>query len=259
LAIVLLIVTTGAIVIFQDQIQSSFNPPINPSPTPSPTEAPREFVVTTVIASPSNITPGLVTVVAEVKNQGTQNQTVLVVMQIQEPNGNIMSIPNNSSVLQILGEASNATEFHPVIPINTKIGKFNVSIDVYDLNQTTKYYSTGFIYPFTTPIKYDFVYPTGARQLCDVPLFNMNITVDGTSYGAGTNVFYWYPGTNHTIAVPPLAYWTGMPGMENSAGVHFVRYEYADSEYIVSDGTALYVSVTAYTPTIIEIYYGPNH
>jgi divalent metal cation (Fe/Co/Zn/Cd) transporter len=66
LAMAILVVAIGAIVFLQ-QIQSHFNQP-NPSPTPSPTETPEPFVVTTVTASPSNDTPGLVTVLAEVKN-----------------------------------------------------------------------------------------------------------------------------------------------------------------------------------------------
>jgi hypothetical protein len=260
-ALLFLVVIAVSVVILQESnIRSWFNcSEANPSPTPAPTEIPLQFVVTNVTASPSNSTPGLVTVVAQVKNQGIQNQTVLIVMQIQEPNGNIMSITNSNATLEIRSGGSNTTTFLPIIPLNVKIGKFNVDIDVYDLNQTTEYYSTGFIYPFTTPIRYSFTYPTGARQLCDIPLFNMNITVDGTTYKSDDpKVFYWYLGTNHTVTVPVIALWTGMPGMESSAGVHFVRYEYAESEHIVSEGNVLHISVTADTPTIIEIYYGPN-
>jgi hypothetical protein len=243
LAIVLLIVTTGAIVIFQDQIQSSFNPPINPSPTPSPTETPRQFVVTTVTASPSNTTPGLVIVVAEVKNQGTQNQTVLVEMQIQEPNGNIMSIPNNSSTTEITADRSNTTTFSPVIPLNVKIGKFNVDIDVYDLNHTIQYYSTGFIYSFSTPIHF-FV---GFSVEPDIT--NYEFTVDGTTYYEQALPFYWYLGTNHTISVPEIITNAGYPFFSPDTGWRFSSWEYIASNYITSKGNTVYVNVTADTPT----------
>lgn len=200
-AVTVLIVVTGAFVISHlTNIQSPSSPPTNASSTPAPTETPEQFVVTTVTASPSNATPGLVTVITEVRNDGTQNETVLVIMQIQEPNGDIMSIANSSAPLEIPAGESRTTTFEPRIPLNVKIGKFNVNIDVYDLNQTTKYYSTGFIYPFTTPIEF-YIFLETRKAACAQPFY---MVVDGKTYQTEDRHFYWYLGTTHTISVPKL-------------------------------------------------------
>jgi hypothetical protein len=235
-AVTVLIVVTGAFVILHlTNIQSPSSPPTNASSTPAPTETPEQFVVTTVTASPSNATPGLVTVIAEVRNDGTQNETVLVIMQIQEPNGDIMSIANNSSPLEIPAGESKTTTFEPRIPLNVKIGKFNVDIDVYDLNQTTKYYSTGFIYPFTTPIRYYFHFDRAAK-------ISFSMTVDGVTYYDDTT-FYWYLGETHTITVPHIV-------MVNDV------YGWIFDGWGGPNGNILLLNVTADGPTDIEITYG---
>lgn len=182
-AIAFLTLSVSVIVILQEQTQSSSNPF-------------EQIIVTNVTATPSNTVHGLVTVVAVVQNKGLQNQKVLVVMKIQEPNGNIMSLPNSSSTLVIGGWNSKTAIFEPMIPLNSKIGKFNLDIDVYDLNQTTKYYSTGFIYPFTTPIKFDFYIRYPALIL------NFYMVIDGQRYDTEQASFYWYLGTKHTVTLP---------------------------------------------------------
>jgi hypothetical protein len=258
-AILLLTVATVAIVIFQEaNRQSPVNRPSNPSSTPTPTETPPQFVVTSVTASPSNTThPNgdncLVTIVAEVENHEAHNDTVLVIMRIQEPNGNIMSLPDNSSTIEIHVGGSNTTTFRPVIPLNVKIGKFNVDIDVYDLNQTTQYYSTGYIYPFTTPMRFYITYLTGARSHADAPPYDL--TVDGVVYPE-SSVFYWYLETNHTVSVPEIVLWDGFPGMNPDAGVILLGWVYDESPNIVSDGNVLHVYVTKDTPTTIDVDYG---
>jgi hypothetical protein len=238
------VVAAGAIVILQETgFQLSSNSSTNPSLTPAPTQTPPQFVVKTVTASPSNVTPGLVTVVAEIKNQGTQNQTVLVVMQIQEPNGDIMSIPNNTATLEIPIGNSKTAIFSPMIPLNSKIGKFNVDIDVYDSNHDTKYYSTGFIYPFTTPIRFTVGFSVHPG------ITNYEITVDGTTYQKQALVFYWYLGTNHTISVPQIIMNTGPPFFDPDTGWQFSKWKYVESENIFTEGNILYVYVAADTPT----------
>jgi len=111
-------------------------------------------------------------------------------MQIQEPNVNMMAIPNSNSTLEIAAGTVKTITFLPMIPLNTKIGKFNVGIDVYNLNQTTKYYSTGLICPFTTPIEYAISFSSRAD------ITNYEMTVDGTTYKEQSMNFYWYLGTN---------------------------------------------------------------
>lgn len=232
----LLIVSIGIIVISQERNQSSSSPPINPTP-----ELLKQFVVTTVTASPSNTTPGLVTVIAEVQNQGSQSEKGLVVMRIQEPNGNTMSIPNNSSTIEIPAGGFKTVTFLPMIPLNSKIGKFNVDIDVYDLNQTTKYFSTGFIYPFTTPLDYHIWFWTEP----DLPYYE--VTVDGTIYHEQDLDFYWYLGTNHTVSVP------------NEIGNYkLLRYQLYPGDSIVINGNILDISVTATSCTAIRIEYVPK-
>jgi hypothetical protein len=243
-----LIVATGAIVIIQETIfHSSSNQQTNPSPTPTP--AVEQFVVTTVTASPSNATPGLVTIVAEVRNDGKQNETVLVIMQIKEPNGTIMSIANNSSPLNIpTGESKTAT-FEPVIPLNVKIGQFNVDIDVYDMQRGTKYYSTGFIYTFTTPIEFQIGFN---GYLVDGDYY---MTIDGATYQfprIGSRVFYWYLGTKHTITVSNIIMNVIDPG--SNVGSQFS--DWSGSPYDIK-GTTLQLTVIANGTTHIVAIYGP--
>ena len=215
----------------------------NPSPTPTPTETPEPFAVTMVNANPSNDTPGLVTVIAQVQNNRLESESVLVVMQIQEPNGSIMSIPNGTLTVEIAAGTSKTVTFQPVIPLNTKIGKFNVGIDVYSLNQSVKYCSTGLIYPFTTPVKYNISFSTHAD------ITNYEMTVDGTTYKEQSMNFYWYLGTNHTISVPLIITNAGPPFFNPNVGWQFSEWEHMESENIVSKGSTLYVYVAADTPT----------
>jgi len=244
-AVTVVFVTTGVIVISQlTNILSPSNPSTNASPTPTQTVLSEKFVVTTVIASPSNATPGLVTVIAEVRNDGLRNETVLVIMQIQEPNGDIMSIANNSSPLEIPAGESKTITFEPHLPLNVKIGKFNVGIDVYDLNQITKYYSTGFIYPFTTPIAF-YIY-LHTREAAYTQQFYM--VVDGITYYTEGKTFYWYLGTAHTITVPQKT-------VTNSAyGYQF--YSWGDTPEEPEDNTRQ-LTVTANSTTTISIVYVP--
>jgi hypothetical protein len=215
----------------------------NPSPTPTPTKTPAPIVVTKVTTSPSNDTPGLVTVSTQVQNNRLESDNLLVVMQIQEPNGSIMSIPNNTSTVEIAAGTVKTVTFLPMIPLNTKIGEFNVDIDVYNLNQTVKYCSTGFIYPFTTPIKYHISFSTRAD------ITNYEMTVDGITYKKQSMNFYWYLGTNHTISVPQIITNAGPPFFNPNVGWQFSKWEHMESENIVSKGNTLYVYVAADTPT----------
>ncbi len=154
-AILVLTIFGGVAEIFgQIDFQSPHKENTTPSPTPSPTDIPTQFVVVTATASPSNDTPGKVNITAEIHNNGQQKEKVLVVLEIQEPNGNMMKIPDNTTKVEIAGGASELVTFLPMIQLNWKEGKFNAGIDLYNLGQTTEYYSTGLIYPFTTPIAF---------------------------------------------------------------------------------------------------------
>jgi hypothetical protein len=223
------------------QLMQGFLYPNQPSTvltSPSTPEPPR-FVVRTVTASPSNSTPGLVNVTAEIQNNGDQKETVLVEMLIQEPNGETMSIPNSTSTLEISAHTFKEVTFQPMIPLNVKIGKFNVDIDIYDLNQTSKLASTGFIYPFTTPIRFHFFleYPHSMP--------NFSITVDGETYYDDWGSFYWYLGTNHTIQVPELV----MNGP-------YVGWKFSQWGELRRENP-LQLTVAANTSTMIPIIYDP--
>ena len=215
---------------------SSSDSPTNGSSSPNPSESPDSFVINSVTANPSNSTPGLVTVTGEITNNGAQNETVLVVMQIKEPNGDTMSIENNSLLLEITARETITAKFEPIIPLNVKIGIFNAQLEVYDINQTINYYSTGFIYPFTTPVRYHIYPDLGPKG------FDFMMTVDGKTYHEG-QVFYWYLGEIHTIIVPHIV-------MVNDV------YGWIFDGWGGPDGNVLELNVTTDHPTDIEISYG---
>ena len=61
---------------------------------------------------------------------------MLVVIQNKAPNADILSIENNSLLLDIpVGETRNE-KFELRLSLNVKIGIFNAQLEVYDINQT---------------------------------------------------------------------------------------------------------------------------
>ncbi len=231
-------------IVTEINLQSLSGQQTTQSPTSYPSAKPKQFVVTTATASPSNDTPGQVNVTAEIRNNGQQKEKVLVVMEIQEPNGNMMELADNTTTLEIAGGSSETVTFLPMIPLNWKEGKFNAGIDVYNLAQTTEYYSTGLIYPFTTPIGFVFTF----SPWDDLPCYSM--TVDGANYSREMSyVFHWYLGTNHTVTVPKIMTNEGAPSFIPHGEWQFSNWQYTGSKNIVTSGNTLYIHVAPDTPT----------
>jgi hypothetical protein len=253
-AIFVLAIIGGVAEIFgQINFQSPSEQNNAPSPTSSPTGIPRQFVVATATASPSNDTPGQVNITAEIRNNGYQKEKVLVVLEIEEPNGNLMERTDNTTTLEIAGGATGSVTFLPMIPLNWKEGKFNAGIDIYNLEQTTEYCSSGLIYPFTTPVAFVFMF----SPWDDLPSYSM--TVDGVNYNKDLSYrFYWYLGTNHTVTVPQTMTNDGAPSFIPHGVWTFLGWQ-AESKNIVASGNTLFIHVAPDTPTYrIMVRYDSN-
>jgi hypothetical protein len=223
IAALLLVIVISGFVFWQNQTVNT------------PTISPKDVIVTTTTASPSNVTHGLVTITADVENKGLQNETFLVAMQIKEPNGDLMTLPNSTKTVEVVGNGSGSVIFEPMIPLNSKIGEFKVSIDVNDSKQQNiRYYSTDFNCSFTTPIQYVFFVHdlASCRSSCWMK-------VDGQTYHSTGEAFYWYLGTNHTITF-----------------AHMIKSE-IPRLYYVSDIETIFVTVTADGPTEYAVSYAP--
>jgi hypothetical protein len=229
-AVLLLVIVISGFVLWQNQSNTT------PTATPAPTISPKDVIVTTTTASPSNVTHGLVTITANVENKDLRSETFLVAMQIKEPNGDLMTLPNSTKTVEVVGNCSNSVVFEPMIPLNSKIGEFKVSIDVNDSKQQNiRYYSTDFNCSFTTPIKYVFFVHSieaGCRSSCWM-------TVDGQTYHSAGEAFYWYLGTNHTVTFAPI-----------------IKSEIPRLYWVV-DIETMHVNVTADAPTEYAVGYGP--
>ena len=230
----LLVIVIGGFFFWQSQSNTATN---------TPTISPKDVIVTKTTASPSNAThtasnvfTGLVTITADVENKGLENETFLVAMQVKEPNGDLMSLPNSTQTVEVVGGGSNSVVFEPMIPLNSKIGEFKVNIDINDSKQQNiRYYSTGFNCSFTTPIRYVFFVheiEAGSRYGCWM-------TVDGHTYHSAGEAFYWYLGTNHTITFAPI-----------------IKGE-LPRLYYLSDTDTIYLNVTADGPTEYAANYFP--
>jgi hypothetical protein len=182
-----------------------------------------------------------------------ENKTVLLILEIKQPDGSLMSIPDNQETLQVNQGSSNSTAFKVPIQLyyNTgngpsqdyNVSKYLVNVDVYSTNQSIKYYTTGFSYSFTPPFDVYFFFQN------DVAGFHVYMTVDGVTYQSEVMHFYWCLGTNHTIAIPNIVY---VPGSNASW-----RYSWGDN--VNSSGDAVMnLTVTENMRTAIEFYYAPN-
>jgi hypothetical protein len=175
------------------------NPPLDP-PTSVPSGAALgKFQIGAVTINPPVVPMGQsVSIMLEVQNLQPENQSALVNLEVEQPDGTMLTILQDNQVINSAGSSSQTVIFPLATTVNQQPGKYLVKAEIYDLTHTNLYYSTGYNYSFNVVLSTVMV-----QFLISPTSIAPKITVDQKEYSFPAN-FNWYLNSVHSFTVPKM-------------------------------------------------------